>query len=144
MVCGNRGRFVNKVRVRKDRHPHNARPRTAPINLVWSYRNLIINGFNLIDLLWNLNENFWKYVPQDSCGMLPQTLRSIVGILFQKYFSIYLKIISRKIFKICLKIPVECYRKRYGIHRRRVKKFNLCLIYCIFNFWKIINASMTI
>ena len=34
MVCGNRGRFVNRVRMRKDRHPHNARPRTAPINLV--------------------------------------------------------------------------------------------------------------
>ena len=49
MVCGNQGRFVNRVRVRKDRHPHNARPGTAPINLVWSCRNLNTNGFNLID-----------------------------------------------------------------------------------------------
>ena len=45
MVYENRGGFVNRVRVRKDRHPHNARPGTAPISLVCSCRNLNINGF---------------------------------------------------------------------------------------------------
>ena len=138
MVCENRGRFVNRVYVRKDRHPHNARPRTAPINLVCCCRNWNINGFNLINLLWTLNENFWKYVPQDSCGMLPQTLRSIVGILFQKYFLIYLKIISREIFKIFLsQDSVECYRKRYGIRRRRVE--NLVFYFNIFFDFSILN-----
>ena len=60
MVCGNQDRFVNRVRVRKDRHPHNARLRTEPINLVCSCRNWNINGFNLIDLLWNLNKIFFE------------------------------------------------------------------------------------
>ena len=46
MVCGNQARFLNRLRVRKDRHPHNARPKTAPINLVCSCRNWNINGFN--------------------------------------------------------------------------------------------------
>ena len=60
MVCENRGRFVNRVRVRKDQHPHNARPGTAPISLVCSCRNWNINGFNLIDLLWNFERKFLK------------------------------------------------------------------------------------
>ena len=46
MVCENRDRFVNRLRVGKDQHPDNARPGTAPINLVCSCRNLITNGFN--------------------------------------------------------------------------------------------------
>ena len=57
MVCENQNRFVNRLRVRKDWHPHNARPGTVPINLVWSCRNSDTNGFNLIHLAKKLNEN---------------------------------------------------------------------------------------
>ena len=58
MVRGNQDRFVNRLRVRKDQHPHNARPGTTPINLVWTCQNSNINGFNLISLFVGFERKF--------------------------------------------------------------------------------------
>ena len=49
MVCENQDRFVNRLRVGKDRHRHNARPRTVLINLMCSCRNSNTNDFNFIN-----------------------------------------------------------------------------------------------
>ena len=82
MVYENRSRFVNKVRVRKDRHSHNAHPRTAPINLVWSYRDLITNGFNLIlkNNIPNTFEIFKKIVSRFPRNATASAMGSVIDV----------------------------------------------------------------
>ena len=64
-------------------------------NCPYLFEPITENFYNLFKKILNTFETFLKNIPQDSCGMLLQTLRSIVGVL-TSFKNIIFQIILKK------------------------------------------------